>query len=88
MGCASTAPCVKAHVALAQWTDMTEAMPAYATIIGMPFTHNIAYGVIGGLFVWFVAKLVSYKMHPIMENWPGAALYRRREKASKRGMFM
>lgn len=26
------------------WHDMTEAIPAYATILGMPFTHNIAYG--------------------------------------------
>lgn len=70
------------------WSDLTEAMPAYATILGMPLTHNIAYGVIAGVFMWFVAKLFTYQMHPSQEKWPGCATYKKRALHAKRGMFM
>jgi hypothetical protein len=26
------------------WSDLTDAVPAFTTIMAMPFTHNIAYG--------------------------------------------
>ena len=27
-----------------KWLDITDALPAFTTIVSMPFTHNIAYG--------------------------------------------
>lgn len=32
------------------------------TIIGMPFTSNIAYGFIGGFITWFVTKFFTYQV--------------------------
>jgi len=31
------------------WSDLRQAFPAFVTIIIMPFTYSIAYGIIGGL---------------------------------------
>jgi AGZA family xanthine/uracil permease-like MFS transporter len=59
------------------WLDLTEAAPAFMTIIGMPFTSNIAYGFIGGFITWFVTKFFTYQMHPLQQKWPGYALYKR-----------
>ena len=42
--------------------DLTEAAPAFMTIIGMPFTSNIAYGFIGGFMTWFVTKFFTYQV--------------------------
>ncbi len=42
--------------------DLTEAAPAFMTIIGMPFTSNIAYGFIGGFITWFVTKFFTYQV--------------------------
>lgn len=30
----------------------------------MPFTHNIAYGVIGGLITYVIVKFVAYSLSP------------------------
>merc|ERR1712048_851241 len=36
------------------WDNMKEAFPSFITIIFMPFTFSIAYGIISGLVVHFV----------------------------------
>jgi AGZA family xanthine/uracil permease-like MFS transporter len=38
------------------WSNMRIAIPAFVTIILMPLTYSIAYGIIGGLMVTFVIK--------------------------------
>jgi AGZA family xanthine/uracil permease-like MFS transporter len=38
------------------WSDATEALPAFATIVLIPFTFNIAHGVAGGLVAYAVVK--------------------------------
>ena len=38
------------------WDDATEALPAFATMILIPFTFNIAHGVAGGLVAYAVVK--------------------------------
>lgn len=51
-----------------EWDDMRQAIPAFITIILMPLTYSIAYGLVGGigtyiaLDVWDWGKefLISY----------------------------
>eukprot|EP00198_Chlamydomonas_reinhardtii_P009149 XP_001698486.1 xanthine/uracil/vitamin C permease [Chlamydomonas reinhardtii] len=59
------------------WHDITDAIPAFVTMLGMPFTHNIAYGIIGGLLVHVIIKFFTYQLFDFQHSWPGAALYRR-----------
>ena len=51
--------------------DLTEAAPAFMTIIGMPFTSNIAYGFIGGFITWFITKFFTYQVL----HWPREPSY-------------
>lgn len=62
-----------AHVDHIQWDDVYESIPAFLTIIIMPFTFSIAYGVIAGLV-----------MHVIMHlpRWIGLLLQKARERFS------
>eukprot|EP00270_Netrium_digitus_P014605 TRINITY_DN4989_c0_g1_i1.p1 TRINITY_DN4989_c0_g1~~TRINITY_DN4989_c0_g1_i1.p1 ORF type:complete len:523 (+),score=109.32 TRINITY_DN4989_c0_g1_i1:57-1625(+) len=53
------------------WNDLTEAAPAFMTIIVQPFTNNIAYGAIAGFGSYIILKTITYKFHPIQQNWPG-----------------
>eukprot|EP00897_Mesotaenium_endlicherianum_P005949 jgi/Mesen1/5382/ME000268S04580 len=39
------------------WDDMKQAIPAFTTIILMPLTYSIAYGVIGGICTYIVLNL-------------------------------
>lgn len=41
------------------WEDATEAVPAFATIIGIPLTFSIAHGIAFGFVLWPLVKLVS-----------------------------
>eukprot|EP00488_Nonionellina_sp_1-RS-2012_P000233 TRINITY_DN10671_c0_g1_i1.p1 TRINITY_DN10671_c0_g1~~TRINITY_DN10671_c0_g1_i1.p1 ORF type:complete len:126 (-),score=16.47 TRINITY_DN10671_c0_g1_i1:50-427(-) len=41
------------------WNDFRHAFPAFVTIIIMPFTYSIAYGIIAGLGMHFVIVLVD-----------------------------
>lgn len=36
------------------WEDMREAIPAFVTIVLMPLTYSIAYGLIGGIGTYLV----------------------------------
>eukprot|EP00775_Hariotina_reticulata_P004113 gene4113-4359_t len=62
--------------------DMTDALPAFTTILAMPFTHNIAYGVIAGLIMHVVCKLFSFKLFKFQKNWPGNRVYSRWSSSS------
>jgi len=41
------------------WADATEALPAFFTILLMPFTFNISHGLAAGIVVYAVAKLAA-----------------------------
>lgn len=40
-----------------EWGDMREAIPAFVTLIMMPLTYSIAYGLIGGIGTYIVLHL-------------------------------
>jgi AGZA family xanthine/uracil permease-like MFS transporter len=40
------------------WEDPQEALPAFLTIITMPFTYSIAYGLILGIICWCVIAVI------------------------------
>ena len=42
-----------------EWPDATEALPAFFTILLMPFTFNISHGLAAGIVVYAVAKLAA-----------------------------
>ena len=47
------------------FSDMTEALPAFCTIVFMPFTYSIANGVALGLIMFCLVKLFSGKAKEI-----------------------
>ncbi len=48
-------------VARIRWSELTEAIPAFLTMIGMPFTYSIADGLAFGFITYPVVKLFSGK---------------------------
>lgn len=44
------------------WEDMKEAIPAFVTMILMPLTYSIAYGLIGGIGTYIVLNLWDWGM--------------------------
>ncbi|KAI5075586.1 hypothetical protein GOP47_0009662 [Adiantum capillus-veneris] len=42
------------------WEDMKEAIPAFITIILMPLTYSIAYGLIGGIGTYIALSLLDW----------------------------
>jgi AGZA family xanthine/uracil permease-like MFS transporter len=42
-----------------EWPDATEALPAFFTILLMPFTFNISHGLAAGIVVYALAKLAA-----------------------------
>jgi AGZA family xanthine/uracil permease-like MFS transporter len=51
------------------WDDLEEAFPAFLTIIGIPLTYNISWGIGLGFISWVVIKLFHRKasdIHPLM----------------------
>jgi AGZA family xanthine/uracil permease-like MFS transporter len=58
------------------WSNMAVALPAFVTIIVMPFTYSIANGIGSGFIVWVVAQTATgnaKKIHPIL--WVVAAAF-------------
>ena len=41
--------------------DITEALPAFLTVVMMPFTYSVATGIASGLIVYSIVKLISGK---------------------------
>jgi AGZA family xanthine/uracil permease-like MFS transporter len=59
-----------------QWDDLEIALPAFLTIVLMPFTYSITVGIGAGFVAYAVLKLVRGKgsqVHPLM--WGTAALF-------------
>lgn len=49
--------------------DFTEALPAFMTVVMMPFTYSIANGIASGLIIYPIIKLVTGKgksIHPLI----------------------
>jgi adenine/guanine/hypoxanthine permease len=58
------------------WTDYEIAIPAFLTIVLMPFTYSISNGIGGGMIAYVLLKLVRGKMreiHPLL--WVVTALF-------------
>lgn len=56
-------------VAEIPWNDLEEAFPAFLTIVGIPLTYNISWGIGLGFISWVVIKLFHNKakdIHPLM----------------------
>jgi AGZA family xanthine/uracil permease-like MFS transporter len=51
------------------WTNLEEAFPAFLTIVGIPLTYNISYGIGFGFISYVLIKLFHGKVkdvHPLM----------------------
>lgn len=58
------------------WTDLEEAFPAFLTIVGIPLTYNISWGIGLGFISYVVIKLFHNKakeVHPLM--WVASAAF-------------
>ena len=58
------------------WEDVEESLPAFVTMVLMPFTFSITVGIGAGFLVYVVLKIVSGKarrVHPLM--WVVAGLF-------------
>ncbi|XP_057437589.1 adenine/guanine permease AZG2 [Lotus japonicus] len=49
------------------WTNIKEAVPAFAIMLLMPLTFSIAYGIIGGIGLYIALSLLDYATSAI--NW-------------------
>lgn len=45
-----------------EWNDMKQAIPAFMTLILMPLTYSIAYGLIGGIGTYLVLNLWDWSL--------------------------
>ncbi len=64
------------QVAELDWRDLEESIPAYATMVLMPFTYSITNGIGAGFLLFAIIKLVRGKakqVHPLM--WVIAILF-------------
>ncbi|RKN03650.1 NCS2 family permease [Streptomyces radicis] len=65
-----------AQVAGVDWTDPTVAIPAFATIVVMPFTYSITNGIGAGFVMFVLLKLVTGRVREIpWLLWITAALF-------------
>ena len=58
------------------WADLEEAFPAFLTIVGIPLTYNISYGIGLGFISYVLLKIFNgkaAKVHPLM--WFVAAAF-------------
>jgi len=63
-------------VGLIDWQDPSEAIPAFLTLVGIPFTYNIADGLAFGLVLYPICKALAGKakdISPLM--WGLCALF-------------
>src|SRR6476661_6354396 len=59
-----------------EWDDMDIALPAFLTIVLMPFTYNITVGIGAGFIAWVLVKMVrgrTREIHPLL--WVVAAFF-------------
>jgi AGZA family xanthine/uracil permease-like MFS transporter len=51
------------------WSDMEVALPAFLTIVLMPFTYNITVGIGAGFIAWVLLKIAkghAARIHPLL----------------------
>jgi len=51
------------------WDDLEEALPAFFTVVFMPFSYSISNGIAAGFIFYVITKIVTKKakeVHPIM----------------------
>ena len=63
-----------ANIRKIQWNDITEAFPAFLTIILMPLTFSIAEGLAAGFVFYAFLKLVSGRGHEVSRLVYGLSL--------------
>ena len=64
-----------AQVARIRWDDLTEALPAFAALVAIPFTFNIAHGVAAGLVAHVAVKAGAGRAREVSRvRWVLAAL--------------
>jgi AGZA family xanthine/uracil permease-like MFS transporter len=64
------------QVAKVDWSDLALAIPAFITIVLMPFTYSITTGIGAGLLTYVAIKTGQSRardIHPAL--WPVAALF-------------
>ncbi|KAK1312184.1 Adenine/guanine permease AZG1 [Acorus calamus] len=55
------------------WDDMREAVPAFVTMVVMPMTYSIAYGLIGGIGTYVVLRIWDWGEAGVRRlRWRGA----------------
>lgn len=65
-----------ASVTSIKWSDLTEAIPAFVTIVFIPFGFSIAAGLSAGLILYPFTKLVKGQLHEVpLVTWILAALF-------------
>ncbi|XP_078436354.1 AZA-guanine resistant1 [Wolffia australiana] len=52
------------------WDDMRQAVPAFVTLILMPLTYSIAYGLIGGIGTFLVLNVLDRGTHLLLSASP------------------
>ena len=58
------------------WSDVSVSVPAFMTMVMMPFTYNISYGIAFGLISYVVIKVFTGKIKEIkVGTWIIAALF-------------
>ena len=50
-----------------KWWDPPHAISAFITVILMPLTYSIAYGLIGGMMAWFSMQLVFFVLKKVFK---------------------
>ncbi len=62
-----------------EWEDITEAIPAFLTLIGIPLTYSIADGMALGFISYCLIKLLTKKgkeVHPILYVFAGLFIFK------------
>merc|ERR1711988_550881 len=52
------------------WSDVEEALPAFACMVMVPFTYSIAYGIISGVMFWIVLQVLMMPYRMIKKQDP------------------
>ena len=47
------------------WNDVSEAAPAFITIVGMTYTNSITNGILMGLIMYPIVKLLTGRIRDI-----------------------
>jgi AGZA family xanthine/uracil permease-like MFS transporter len=50
------------NLAKVQWERVDHALTAFVTIMLMPLTYSIAYGIIGGFLCWIALQIIFYTL--------------------------